>query len=65
MGNLKPRTLNVDYQVNFNKLKFDDGDQELSCVNIESAIEEFVDLLEIDNKKDVAQYTLELYKKCS
>ena len=65
ISNLQPRTLNVDYQVNFNKLKFDDGEQELSCVNIESAIEEFVDLLEIDNKKDVAQYTLELYKRCS
>ena len=62
---LKPKSLNVDYQVNFNKLKFDDNDQDLSCVSVEAAISEFINLMEVDNKKDVEKYTLDLYKRCA
>ena len=64
LGNLKPRSLNVDYLINFNKLKFDDGEQDFSSVDIETAIDEFVQLMNIDNKKEIIEYTQELYKKC-
>jgi DNA repair exonuclease SbcCD nuclease subunit len=65
LGKLKPKSLHVDYQVNFNKLKFDDVDQDLSCVNMETAILEFIDLMNIDNKKEVSDFTVDLYQRCS
>lgn len=60
----KPKTFNVDYAINFNK--FSDGAEQfdLSGFDIVTAINEFVDLLEVDNKHEVADHTIELYKKC-
>ena len=60
----QPRTFNVDYAINFNKFSADTDDCDLSGVDIATAIEEFVSVLEIDDKNDIIDYTLELYKKC-
>ena len=65
LGKLDPRTLTVDYQVNFNKLRFDDTEQDISCVDMETAIAEFIELMTIDTKAEVAEYTLDLYKRCA
>ncbi len=60
-----PKTFNVDYAINFNKFNVTGNDEfDLSGVDIPRAIEEFISLLEIDNKNDIADYTLELYKRC-
>ena len=59
-----PKTFNVDYAINFNKFNDDGGEYDLSGFDIETAIEEFVTLLQIDNKQDVISHTVELYKKC-
>ena len=59
-----PRTFNVDYAINFNKFSDADASCDLSGVDVSTAIEEFVDLLEIENKSDIVEYTLDLYKKC-
>ncbi len=60
----KPKAFNVDYAINFNK--FSDGAEQfdMSGFDIVTAIHEFVDLLEIDNKQDVVNHTIELYKNC-
>ena len=61
---LKPEVLTVDYDINFNRLMEDVGDKEdLSGIDIPQAIEEFVNLLDIKNKKEIIKYTLGLYEK--
>ena len=61
---LKPEVLTVDYDINFNRLMEDAGDKEdLSGIDIPQAIEEFVNLLDIKNKKEIIRYTLGLYEK--
>lgn len=59
-----PKTFNVDYAINFNKFNDEGNDCDLSGFDIETAIEEFVTLLQIDNKQDVISHTVDLYKKC-
>ena len=61
---LKPESLTVDYDINFNRLIDDTENREdLSGIDIPQAIEEFVNLLEIKNKKEIIDYTLGLYEK--
>ncbi len=61
---LKPRNLTVDYDINFNRLLENTEDKEdLSGIDVEQAIEEFVNMLDIDNKKDIIDYTLGLYER--
>ena len=38
-------------------------DYDLSGVDINHAIEEFINLLDIENKRDVVNYTQSLYEK--
>ena len=64
LSQLKPMTLTVDYDIGFNKIAGELVERDLSGIDITQAIEEFVNLLEIDDKKDVINYTLELYNKC-
>ena len=61
---LKPEVLTVDYDINFNRLLDDtENKEDLSGIDIPQAIEEFVNLLEIKNKKEIIKYTLGLYEK--
>ena len=61
---LRPELLTVDYDINFNRLIDSTDDKEdLSGIDIPQAIEEFVNLLEIKNKKEIIDYTLGLYEK--
>lgn len=60
----KPVELRIDYDVNYNKLKIEsEQEYDLSGVDIKQAIEEFVNMLDIENKKDVANYTHSLYER--
>ena len=60
----KPVELRIDYDVNYNKLKIEnDEDYDLSGVDIKHAIEEFVNMLDIENKKDVVNYSTSLYER--
>lgn len=60
----KPRSLIIDYQVNFNQ--FGDGFEmgDLSGIDIGSAIKEFVNLLEIENKEIIIDHTVDLFHRC-
>ena len=61
---LKPEVLTIDYDINFNRLLDDtENKEDLSGIDIPQAIEEFVNLLEIKNKKEIINYTLDLYEK--
>lgn len=64
MSTYKPNDLHVDYDVNYSKIKLkEDTNVDLSGVDIIKAIEDFVNLLEIDNKKEVVEYTTGLYNR--
>ena len=57
--------INVDYAINFTKYKLDeDVVKDFSGVDIPTAIEEFIDLMDIDNKSEVAKHTLQLFRRC-
>ena len=60
-----PKMLNVEHTITFDNFGINEesGDYDLSGVDIPTAIEEFVGMLDIDNSKEVLEYTLELYKK--
>ena len=62
---LKANSITVDYDVNFNKFGLEeDTDHDLSGVDIPVAIEEFVNLLDdVENKQEIIEYTVDLFKK--
>lgn len=64
LSSYKPLTLTTDYNINFDKFGLEDGEQDLSGISISSAIEEFVNLLDVDDKQKIIQYTTELYNRC-
>ena len=64
LATYKPCDIRIDYDVNYNKVKFsEEGDFDLSGVDIIEAITEFVNLLDIDNKSEVVKYTTDLYNR--
>lgn len=65
LGELKPAGLTVDYSFNFSKFNIDDEKNlDLSGVDISTAIEEFVNLLDVPFKEEVIKFTVDLYKRC-
>ena len=64
MTTYTPNDLHVDYDINYKKIKVNDDDNiDLSGVDIAKAIEEFVNLMDINNKKEVVEYTVNLYNR--
>jgi DNA repair exonuclease SbcCD nuclease subunit len=62
---LNPLSINVDYAANFNKYKLDESIiHDFSGIDVEVAIKEFVNLIDMKNKKEVIDYTIDLYRKC-
>ena len=61
---LKPESLHMEYDVPGIDITGENHGKDLSGIDISCAIEEFINLLEIDNKEDILQHTLELYNKC-
>lgn len=65
LSKLKPESLTVDYDINFNRiLKDTDQKEDLSGIDIRQAIIEFVNKLDIVNNNDIIDYTIDLYEKC-
>ena len=61
----EPLSLIIDHISNFDKFgAADQSEIDLSGVDISRAITEFVDMLDIQNKKDVTEYTISLYNSC-
>jgi DNA repair exonuclease SbcCD nuclease subunit len=63
LNSLKPQTLIVDPQVNYNITIDDQNDCDLSGVDVSKAIVEFVNMLDIEDKEDVIKRTLFLYNQ--
>ena len=66
LSSYKPLLITTDYNINFDKFGLEENENEadLSGVSISSAIEEFVNLLDVENKKKIIQYTTDLYNRC-
>lgn len=62
---LTPQALTIDYDINFNRILDENKEkQDLSGIDIEQAIIEFTNLLDITNKTAIIDYTIDLYRKC-
>lgn len=65
LSNLKPEELTVDYDINFNRIIDDfENREDLSSIDIAQAIREFINMLDVNNKPQIIDYTLDLYEKC-
>lgn len=64
LNKCKPANINVEYDINYNKIVTNIAEKDFSGIDIRDAIEEFVNLLDIENKKHIIDYTIELYKQC-
>lgn len=62
---LKPINMNVEYESNSSDYDLDQEALDLSGIDIQQAIIEFIDTLDANNKKDLIQYTVELYNRLS
>ncbi len=64
-SSLTPLAMNVDYAINFDRFGLpDELEYDLSGVDITTAIGEFVNILDIEDKGKIIDYTLDLYKRC-
>jgi len=62
---LNSASINVDYAANFEKYKLDESVTcDFSGIDVTTAINEFINLMDIDNKKEITNYTIDLYKQC-
>ncbi len=65
LNGLKPISYIVDYDINYNKFSTDNNlDYTYSGVDYETAIEDFISMLDINNKPEVIRYTKDLYNSC-
>lgn len=61
---LDPITINTDYDINFNKFGIDEHDDvSISGIDIAEAIEEFINMLDVENKQHIIETTLDLYQR--
>jgi DNA repair exonuclease SbcCD nuclease subunit len=63
MRQYTPQQFVVEYETNFCDYDLDGDRKDLSGIDIEQAMREFIDLMDINNRQEVIDYTLELYKK--
>ena len=67
LSQLRPLSINLDYEINFNAYQFIENEKcDLSNVDMEQALLDFISLLEIpeSQKQDVEKYSLDIYNKC-
>ena len=65
LKSLNPLTFNVEYESEISDYDLKDTELDLSGIDISQAIIEFIDTLDINNKKDLINYTIELYNRLS
>ena len=62
----KPASVTTDYKNNVNQLSINrETLTDMTALDIPTAIEDFIELMDVDNKKELSAYTVNLYKKCS
>ena len=60
-----PFSLGVDYLLYDNTIAVDEQNYDASGVDLQKTIEEFINVLDIDNKKAVIDYCIDLYKRAN
>lgn len=60
---LNPSQLTVEHEYTSSEYDLEEEKKDLSGIDIEQAIHEFIDLMDINNKSEVLQKTLEIYSK--
>lgn len=60
---LNPQQFVVEYETNLSTYDLDSERKDLSGIDIEQAMREFIDMMDINNRKEVVDYTLELFRK--
>jgi DNA repair exonuclease SbcCD nuclease subunit len=60
---LNPSQLNVEYESSVSDYDLEEEKRDFSGIDVQQAIIEFIDMLDTNNKKDLIQYTIELYQK--
>lgn len=61
---LDPVSINTDYEINFNKFGIDEHDDiSISGIDIPKAIEEFINMLDVEEKSSIIQTTIDLYNR--
>lgn len=65
ISGFEPFSLGVDYLLYDNNIAVDEQSYDASGVDLQKTIEEFINVLEIDNKKTVIDYCLDLYKRAN
>jgi hypothetical protein len=58
-----PCSIRVDYQKNEEELEYSSSENEYNSSNILKSIQDFIETLDIQNKKEVEEYIKELYNK--
>jgi len=61
---LKPLNIKIDFELE-DKTLIDDTNIQLTGIDITTSLEEFINKLNIENKQEVLNFTLDLYKKFS
>ena len=61
-NDMSPGSLTVDYKFNTTAQKIV-SDVDFASVDVADAIKEFISKLDIEDKKSIIEYTLELYQK--
>jgi DNA repair exonuclease SbcCD nuclease subunit len=67
LSQLRPLSINLDYEINYNEYQFIDNERcDLSNVDMEQALIEFINLLEIpsENRQEVEKYSCDIFHKC-
>jgi DNA repair exonuclease SbcCD nuclease subunit len=66
LSSYKPFSISVDYSLFDNSISVnDESNVDLSGVDMQKTIDEFINILDIDKKTDVSKYCIELYKKAT
>lgn len=63
LKSLKPLQLQVDHEYTSSEYDLEEDKKDLSGINIEQAITEFIELMDINNRSEILAKTLELYSK--
>lgn len=63
LKSLNPTQFNVEYEANISDYDLEEEKRDFSGIDVQQAIIEFIDMLDASNKKDIINYTIELYNK--
>jgi hypothetical protein len=60
---LNPLQFTVEYDSSYSPYDISEDKKDLSGIDVQQAIIEFIELMDINNKSEIINYTLDLYKK--